>query len=113
MEFSQTAKNKTKEYFSIYATHLLKQFLVNTKVALVTDSASTRPAGTINNSPSGLNVKRLKNERIVSSWNIRNNLGFTESLLESLLLLFSVLVDWVGGRTIFFTFATQFLPLML
>ena len=55
-------------------------------VALVTLSASTKPAGTINNSPSGLNVNRRKNDLIVSSWNILNDLGLT-SLFSSLSVL--------------------------
>ena len=48
-------------------TYLVRQFLVKMYVALTTVSASTQPAGTINNSPSGVNVNRRKNDRIVSS----------------------------------------------
>ena len=74
-----------KEWYTYFVRH----FLVNTNVALTTVSPSTHPAGTINSSPSGVNVNRRKKDRIVSSWNILNILGLT-SLFSSL----SFLAGW-------------------
>jgi len=95
-------------------SYLLKHVLENTKVALVTGSVSMRPAGIISSSPSGLNVSRRKNERIVSSWNMRNDLGF-ESFGES--LSFSSSLAGFGvctlGRLIFLMVCIHVFVLML
>lgn len=42
--------------------------------------SSIQPAGTIKISPSGEKHKRLKNDLIVSSWNMRKDFGFVSGV---------------------------------